>query len=130
MITNPNKLLEDMGYRLVPTDRKRILKQIDKYPYIEFNYIWYDDDEYPDEYTWFDIEGMGYGWLFLHHKPKEYREVIAKHAKKLITRSKLYQKMGIIKDENNLIFSIPSKDMNRIYSIRLSNDKDSKYFFM
>lgn len=129
MITNPNKLLESHGYRLVPTDRKRILRQIKKYPYIEVNLEWFDDDEYPDESTWIDVEGMGYGWMWLHHKPKEYRRLIGNYARNIIAREKLYQKMGIIKDDSNLLFAIPSSDMECIYVIKLSNNKCSDYFF-
>ena len=127
MITDANKLLEETGYRVVPTDRKRILHHIDKYPYIEINWVWYDDDEYPDDYTWFDVEGMGYGWIFLHHKPKEYREFIIKRGKKMIEENKLYQKMGIIKDDDNLIFAIPSANLECMYVVILSNKQDSKY---
>lgn len=129
MITNPNKLLEEHGYRVVSTDRKRILRHIKKYPYIEVNIEWFDVDKYPDECVWYDVEGMGYGWLFLHNKPKEYLRLIRNYARRVIVEEKLYQKMGIIKDENSLIFAVPSNDLQCVYVVKLSNEEDSKYFF-
>lgn len=121
MLKDPIKYLERFDCRIVPTDRKRIINTIKKYKYIESDILWFDYEEYQEEANWYDIEGMGYGWLWLHRKPKEYRDVIVKMTKHLLLKCKLYYKMGIQNTEDGVIFHIPSHKQDCVYTIVLSN---------
>lgn len=37
---------------------------IKKFPYIQVADYWFDNSDDPDENTWIDIEGMGYGYVW------------------------------------------------------------------
>ncbi len=108
--------------KIVPTDRKRILRDINKYPYIEADIDWYDDPEHPDICTWKDIEGIGYGWLWYGEPKREWVKIIKSLAKSFLKNS-LQQKMAIRKFDNGIIYFIPDSDNTCMYVIVLSNEK-------
>lgn len=56
--------LVKLGY--IPN--KRLSKVIKSYKYIDIAEFWFDDPDEPERNNWIDVEGIGYGWLWLSYK--------------------------------------------------------------
>lgn len=48
------------------------------YDYIQVITNYYDDDERPYINSWTDIEGFGYGWLWMNHDEKDWHREFSK----------------------------------------------------
>ena len=51
-----------------------------KAKYIDVYAFYYDDEESPYEYTWVDVEGMGYGWLWCANKIRRHLKILQRKA--------------------------------------------------
>lgn len=48
------------------------------YDYIEIITNYYDDKENPYFNNWTDIEGMGYGWMWLNYEEKDWHKMMSR----------------------------------------------------
>lgn len=49
--------------------KKDVMKNLFKiYKYIDIGIYWFDDEENPERCNWIDIEGIGYGWIWIGNK--------------------------------------------------------------
>lgn len=48
-----------------------LLSVCDSTKHMEERIDWYDDEEYPDRNNWVDVEGEGYGWLWVKEENDE-----------------------------------------------------------
>ena len=73
--------------------------------------------------SWIDIEGIGYGWLWVNHKDSErlQRKSIIKFAMDLYKRSK--NEMCVRSDNSITDIFLESKDGDCIFHIRVSNNE-------
>ena len=76
--------IKNFGKFISKISNKRFNKIIKLYKYIDINEFWFD---YPDstEPDWCDIEGIGYGWLWLDYKKskREQRKALIRYAEGL-----------------------------------------------
>ena len=102
---------------------KTMKKYLNHFKYIDTYELWYDDPDNPIFNNWIDIEGIGYGWLWLNHKDskKLQKKSIIKFAMDLYKYSKNEM---CVRTENNItnIF-LESKDGDCIFQIRVSNNE-------
>ena len=114
---------EIVGITKQKIPNKTMKKYLNHFKYIDTYELWYDDSDDPISNNWIDIEGIGYGWLWLNHKDSKrlQRKSIIKFAMDLYKYSKneMY-----IRTENNItnIF-LESKDGDCIFQIRVSNNE-------
>lgn len=54
----------NLGY--IPN--KTLSKIFKQFKYIDVREYWFDNPDNPDEFVWEDIEGMGYGWMWLNYR--------------------------------------------------------------
>lgn len=105
------------------TPNKTMKKCLNCFKYIDTYEFWYDDPDNPNFNNWIDIEGIGYGWLWLNHKNSErlQRKSVIKHAMVLYKDS---TNEMCIRHENGItdIF-LESKDGDCIFQIRVSNNE-------
>lgn len=48
------------------------------YDYIEIVTNYYDDEDNPYFNNWTDVEGMGYGWVWLNYEEKDWHKMMSK----------------------------------------------------
>jgi hypothetical protein len=48
------------------------------YDYIEIVTNYYDDDEMPYVNNWTDVEGMGYGWVWMNYEEKDWHKMMGR----------------------------------------------------
>lgn len=114
---------EIVGITKQKIPNKTMKKYINQFNYIDTHELWYDDPDYPNFNNWIDIEGIGYGWLWIKHKnsKKLQRKSVIKFAMRLYRYSK--NEMCIrTKDEITDIF-LESKVGKCIFQIRVSNNE-------
>lgn len=100
---------------------KTMKKYINQFKYIDTYIYWYDDEQQPNTNTWLDIEGIGYGWLWLVYKQSEklQRKAVIKEAMKLY---KIGTNKICMQKENDVIsIFLESKYKDAILKIRVSN---------
>mgnify|MGYP000516090508 FL=1 len=100
---------------------KKMKKYINQFKYIDTYIYWYDDEQQPNTNTWLDIEGIGYGWLWLVYKQSEklQRKAVIKEAMKLY---KIGTNKICMQKENDIIsIFLESKYKDAILKIRVSN---------
>lgn len=100
---------------------KIMKKYINQFKYIDTYIYWYDDEQQPNTNTWLDIEGIGYGWLWLIYKQSEklQRKAVIKEAMKLY---KIGTNKICMQKENDVIsIFLESKYKDAILKIRVSN---------
>ena len=114
---------EIVGITKQKIPNKTMKKYLNHFKYIDTYELWYDDPDNPIYNSWVDIEGMGYGWLWLDYEnsKKLQKKSIIKFAMDLYKYSKneMY-----IRTENNItnIF-LERKDGDCIFQIRVSNNE-------
>ena len=98
-------------------------KYLNHFKYIDTYELWYDDPDNPIYNSWIDIEGIGYGWLWLNHKDSKrlQRKSIIKFAMDLYKRSK--NEMCVRIDNSITDIFLESKDGDCIFHIRVSNNE-------
>lgn len=100
---------------------KTMKRYINQFKYIDTYIYWYDDEQQPNTNTWLDIEGIGYGWLWLVYKQSEklQRKAVIKEAMKLY---KIGTNKICMQKENDVIsIFFESKYKDAILKIRVSN---------
>lgn len=100
---------------------KTMKKYLNSFKYIDVIEYWYNDPDKPDYYTWIDIEGIGYGWIWLNYEKSEklMRKAIIKFAMRLYRESK--NEMHIRTDNGISYVLLEDKDGKCIIQIRTSN---------
>lgn len=103
--------------------RRFFAKFLRQFEYVDTCYYWFDDDENPNINNWIDVEGIGYGWLWLSYKnsKKKQRKAIIKYAKGLYEDSK--NKMAHEFHNNIHYFWLESKPGDAIILIRCSHNE-------
>lgn len=100
---------------------KTMKKYLNQFKYIETHKLWYDDSDHPNFNNWIDVEGIGYGWLWVNHKNSEklQRKSVIKHAMSLYRDSKNEM---CIRIENGVVdIFLESKYNKCIFNIIVSN---------
>ncbi len=107
---NLNKIIDEFQlkeYYPIRSKKSKInFSPIKKHKYIEVCKFWYDDEENPDENTWVDVEGIGYGWLCCANKIREHfiflqRRAIIKYAFEIINQAPDDTDVLIMADDND-----------------------------
>jgi hypothetical protein len=85
----------------------------------------YDDENDPELNTWVDIEGEGYGWIWVNHPEEQWHEALRNHMIRYID----YKKERI--KENDEYVIIINKDKKTIYHFieREREYRDTIYTF-
>lgn len=98
-------------------------KYFNHFKYIDTYELWYDDTDNPNINNWVDVEGIGYGWLWLNYKnsKKLQRKSIIKFAMGLYNCSK--NEMCVRSDNGITDIFLESKDGDCIFQIRVSNNE-------
>ena len=96
-------------------------KCLNCFKYIDTHEYWYDEPDNPDYNTWFDVEGIGYGWLWLHNEDSEklQRKSIINFAMGLYRNSK--NEMCIRRGNEITDIFLENKKGNCIIQVRVSN---------
>lgn len=114
---------EIVGIKKQKIPNKTMKKRLNQFKYIDTYELWYDDPDNPNFNNWIDLEGIGYGWLWLNHKNSErlQRKSVIKHAMVLYKDS---TNEMCVRHENDItdIF-LESKDRVCIFQIRVSNNE-------
>lgn len=102
---------------------KLMKKYINQFKYIDTYKLWHDNPDNPNFNTWIDIEGIGYGWLWLNHKnsKKLQRKLVIKYAMGLYRYSK--NEICIRTEDGITDIFLESKDGKCIFQIRVSNNE-------
>ena len=100
---------------------KTMKKCLNCFKYIDTHEYWYDEPDNPDYNTWFDVEGIGYGWLWLHNEDSEklQRKSIINFAMGLYRNSK--NEMCIRRGNEITDIFLENKKGNCIIQVRVSN---------
>lgn len=98
---------------------RNISLDIATHKYLELNEIFFEDSKDPTHATWFDIEGIDYGWIFLRVNSEQDYDV----KKRLYKYTLNMFKKGYILNLNSLKYFILEKDSVKIYYI-ISNKKE------
>ena len=82
---------EIVGITKQKIPNKTMKKYLNHFKYIDTYELWYDDPDNPNHNNWVDVEGIGYGWLWLNHKDSKrlQRKSIIKFAMNLYKCSKI-----------------------------------------
>lgn len=98
-------------------------KYLNHFKYIDTCEFWYDDPDNPNFNNWVDVEGIGYGWLWLNHENSErlQRKSIIKFAMGLYKHSK--NEMCVRSDNGITDIFLENKDGDCIFQIRVSNNE-------
>lgn len=99
-----------------------------KYKNIEVCEYYYDDGTNPDQLTWIDVEGVGYGWMWMENWLRKrstflQRRAVKKYAKDIL--KEIDDEIDIVAFYYNNLFvcGFVPKDNPTIYiQIRLSNE--------
>nr|WP_142411443.1 hypothetical protein [Clostridium sp. Marseille-P7770] len=80
--------LQKLGVYILGKKDINLLK-IKLFKYIDVYEYWYDNEDYPDDNTWIDVEGIGYGWIWSgsrlrRHSKLLQRRAIIEHAERLL----------------------------------------------
>ena len=102
---------------------KTMKKYLNRFKYIDTYEFWYDDPDHPNFNNWIDIEGIGYGWLWLDHEnsKKLQRKSIIKYAMRLYRYSK--NEMCIRSKDGITDIFLESKFGECFFQIRVSNSE-------
>ena len=84
---------------------KTIKKYINRFKFVEVQIHWYDNEKNPNENTWVDVEGIGYGWMWLNHKD----------SKRLQRKAIIAYAMALYRDSVGKICTVGSNDTTLIY---------------
>ncbi len=103
-------------------ENKLLSKLIHHYKYIDFRILWYDDPDNPDENTWLDIEGIGYGWLWINRTIKEQKKVI-KQLTKDYYHNRKNKNVYIIHNKTNIQIYFDQRAEDAICVLTLSNEQ-------
>lgn len=100
---------------------KTMKKYLNSFKYIDVTEFWYDDISCPNRNTWVDVEGIGYGWIWLNYENSErlQRKAIIRFAMRLYKESK--NEMYIRRVENISEVVLEDKNSESIIRIRVSN---------
>lgn len=102
-------------------NHKSLNKYIKQFKYIDVNELWFDDPNNPELNNWIDIEGIGYGWLWLRHKnsKKQQRKDIIRHAIGCTScvRNEYYTDI----DNDVVVLYMLCKDLDCVIVVQLSN---------
>lgn len=100
------------------------LSIINKFKYIDVMEFYYDDKEHPDDNTWIDIEGIGYGWIWTGNKIRSHSKFLQRKA----IREYAFYLLSLLKNNDHIItfdhdeiyyFKFVYKD--EVIQIRVSN---------
>lgn len=111
---------EPLGY--IPN--KTLAKVFKRYKYIDIREYWFDDPNKPDTINWEDIEGIGYGWIWLRYRKrnKELRhKALRKYLCKLAVRFHTKEPVWFSRYENvtSYLWSLGDE----IIVVNLSNEE-------
>lgn len=100
---------------------KTMKKYLNSFKYIEVQELLYDDFDNPHVNTWIDIEGIGYGWIWLNYENSErlQRKAIIRFAMRLYRESKNEMVVRRHGDTSNVF--LENKNGESIIQIRVSN---------
>lgn len=100
---------------------KTMKKYMNSFKYIEVQELWYDDFDHPHKNTWTDIEGIGYGWIWLNYENSErlQRKAIIRFAMGSYKECKNEIYIRRARDTSEII--LENKNGNSIIRIRVSN---------
>lgn len=90
--------IDKVGYGMQP--KKNIdFSKVFKAKYIDVYAFYYDNEEFPYEYTCIDVEGMGYGWLWCANKIRRHFKFLQRKA--VIQKATFY--IDNIKNDCNVL---------------------------
>lgn len=112
---------EIVGILKQKISNKTMKKYLNRFKYIEVCELWHDNPDSPNCNNWIDVEGIGYGWLWLNHKDSKrlQRKSIIKFAMDLYKCGKK-EMFKRCEDGITDIF-LENKDGDCIFHIRVSN---------
>ena len=99
-----------------------------KYKNIEVCEYYYDDETNPDKLTWIDVEGVGYGWMWIANWLRKrstflQRRAVKKYAKDILKEIDNETDIVAFYYNNLFVCGFVPKDNPTIYiQIRLSNE--------
>ena len=114
---------EIVGRKKQKIPNKTMKKCLNLFKYIDTYEFWYDDPDNPNLNNWIDVEGIGYGWLWVQYKDsdKMQRKLVVRHAMALYKDS---TNEMCTRTENDIIdVFLESKDGKCIFQIRVSNNE-------
>lgn len=79
------------------------------FEHIEVVIDYYDDDEMPGENNWTDVEGMGYGWRWLHYDKGRWHEMMCKIVAE--------ECEGLLNNINKVYYIIAQENEKKIYHL-------------
>lgn len=102
---------------------KTMKKYLNHFKYIDTYELWYDNPNNPNFNNWVDVEGIGYGWLWLNHENSKrlQRKSIIEFAMCLYKHSK--NEMCVRSKNGITDIFLESKNENCIFHIRVSNNE-------
>jgi len=77
------------------------------YEYIEIVTNYYDDEDNPYVNNWTDIEGMGYGWVWLRHEEKDWHKMMAR----LVGEEAEY----LMRDMDDILYFVYENERAKVY---------------
>jgi hypothetical protein len=125
------------GYKdLVSIDRKSVNKELFKEimnvcnntRYIEELIDWYDDEGNKDFCNWQDVEGEGYGWLWVNKPESKWHGLIVDSLKRFIKQVKKEKRNNMecifVQLKDKVIYHFIDRDINECdYIYTFSNDE-------
>lgn len=136
------KLIEEektitSNIKVIPVTKKllREIKHImfdeENYKYIEFVHSWYDDKETPNLCNWQDVEGHGYGWLWVDTPEEKWHKKIASNCAMLLKKpSRFYQYAITWEKDGFLSYRLLSSDGKTDVQILVGNDLNSNLWYI
>jgi hypothetical protein len=85
---------------------KNILNICDNTQHMEFRYEWYDDKDDPETNTWVDVEGEGYGWLWINKPEEEWHSLLRDQLLDFIDKKniELNEKVIVAAYDNKIVY--------------------------
>lgn len=112
-------------------DLRNLVFDETKYKYIELVYSYYEDEEDTTMCTWQDVEGFGYGWLWIDTPEEKWHKKIAGFCSRYLKKISFLDK-NLVKWEKDgfVCYRLLRADGKEDLQILLGNDLDSNYWYI
>lgn len=104
---------------------KQMKKSLENMRYIEERLEFYDNEsDNFENINWIDIEGEGYGWVWLNHPPRKWHSLMRKKAlrfirnmKETLNKDAVKRYVIVIKEEDSVIYHFIEREENECDTI-------------